>query len=119
MYGIRDIVGIRRLTTLPIEFSKLNEHRFRHNFDVVSPICLCGMGKEDNKHFLLHCHQFDIMRRELFGQLSDIPGLDLVKMGPVTLCELLLYRSPRLTVIENRLILEAAMFFIERSKRLD
>ena len=43
MYGIRDIVETRRLTKLRIEFSKLNEHRFRHNFDCVSPFCYYGM----------------------------------------------------------------------------
>ena len=119
IYGIRDIVGIKRLTKLRVEFSALNEHRFRHNFDCVSPLCLCGMGNEDNAHFLLHCHRFDVMRRDLLGQLSEIPGLDLTNMDSKTLCELLLFGSPQLTIIDNRIILEATILFIERSMRLD
>ena len=116
MYGIRDIVSTRRLTKLRIKFSELNEHRLRHNFDCVSPFCLCDMGEEDNEHFPLHCHRFDIVRTDLFGWLSNIPALDLVNMGPTTLCELLLYGSPRIAAIENRLTLEAT--FIGGSKRL-
>ena len=119
MYGIRDIVGIKRLTKLRVEFSALNEHRFRHNFDCVSPLCLCGMGNEDNAHFLLHCHRFHEMRCDLLGQLSEIPSLDLTNMDSKALCELLLYGSPHLTIIDNRIILEATMSFIDRSMRLD
>ena len=33
--------------------------------------------KEDNEHFLLHCPQFDLMRQDLFEQLSVIPGLNV------------------------------------------
>ena len=119
MYGIRDIIGIRRLTKLRVEFSALNEHRFRHNFNCVSPLCLCGIGNEDNAHFLLHCHQFQEMRIDLLGQLSEIPGLDLTNMDSKALCELLLYGSPQLTIIDNRIILEATISFINRSMRLD
>ena len=119
MYGIRDIVGIRRLTKLRVDFSALNEHRFRHNFDCVSPLCLCGIGNEDNAHFLLHCHRFHEMRIDLLGQFSEVPGLDLTNMDSKALCELLLYGSPQLTIIDNRIILEAAITFINRSMRLD
>ena len=119
MYGIRDIVGIKRLTKLRVEFSPLNEHRFRHNFGCVSPLCLCGIGNEDNAHFLLHCHRFHMMRRDLLSQLSEIPGIDLTNMDSKALCELLLYGSPKLTITDNRIILEATMSFVERSMRLD
>ena len=51
-YNIRDIQGIRLLTMLRVEFSALNEHRFKHNFACLSPNCVCGTGTEDNEHFL-------------------------------------------------------------------
>ena len=119
MYGIRDIVGIKHLTKLCVEFNVLNEHRFHHNFDCVSPLCLCSTGNEDNAHVLMYCHRFHEMRSDLLGQLSEIPGLDLTNMDSKALCELLLYRSPQLTIIDNRIILEATMLFIERSMRFD
>ena len=114
MYGIHDIVGIRHLTKLRVEFSALNEHRY-----CVSPLCLCGIGNDDNAHFLLHCHRFHEMRIDLLGQLSEIPGLDLTNMDSKALCELLLYGSPQLTIIDNRIILEATISFINKSMRLD
>ena len=95
----------------------LNEHRFRHNFDCVSTICLCGMG--NNEQFLLHCHRFHEMRSDLLGQLSEIPSLNLKNMDSKALCELLLSGSPQLTIIDNRIILEATLSFIERSMRFD
>ena len=107
-----------RLTKLRVEFSTLNEYRFRHNFDCVSPLCLCGMGNEDNAHFLLHCHRFYEMLCDLFGQLSEIPGLDLTNIDSVALCELFLYGNLQLTIIDNRIILGATMPFIDRSMRL-
>ena len=118
-FGIGSATQARRLTKLRVEFSALNEHRFRHNFDCVSPLCLCGIGNEDNAHFLLHCHRFHKMRIDLLGQLSEIPGLDLTNMDSKALCELLLYGSPQLTIIDNRIILEATISFINRSMRLE
>jgi hypothetical protein len=112
IYGIRNIVGIKGLMKLRVEFNAL---RFRHNFDSVSQLCLCGMGNEDNARFLLHFHRFGVMRRDVLGRLSEIPGLDLTNMDSKALCELLLFGSPQLTIIANRIILESIMLFIERS----
>ena len=39
-YNIHDIAGIRLLTKLRLNFSALNEHRFRHNFECLDPMCL-------------------------------------------------------------------------------
>ena len=85
----------------------------------VSPLCLCGMGNEDNTHFLLHCNRFYEMRCDLLCQLSEIPGLDLTNIDSGALCELLLYGNPKLTIIDNRIILEATMSLIDRSMRLN
>ena len=89
-YNIHDIEGARCLTKLRLNFSALNEHRFRHNFDCLDPICNCGARSEDNEHFFLHCPQFDLMRTDLFGQLSEIPAVDLNGMNTKSLCSLLL-----------------------------
>ena len=108
---------LRNLTKLRVKFSPLNEHRFRHNFNCLSPLCVCGTGNEDGEHFLLHCPQFDLMRADLFSQLADVPGLDITSMDSKDLCELLLYGTSELNVVENRIIIEATISFIERSKR--
>ena len=116
---LKTLQSIRRLTKLRLEFSELNAHRFRHNFDCFSPFYSCGMANEDNEHFLLHCQKFDLMRIGLLRKLSDIPELDISKINAKTLCEMLLYGNPHLNIIDNRIILEATISFIESTKRLN
>ena len=77
-----------------------------------------GRGIEDNKNFHLHCHQFDLMRRDLFRQLI-IPGLDINELDSDALCNLLLFGSKDLNVVENRIIIEATISFIEVTNRFD
>ena len=79
---------------------------------------MCGRGIEDNKHFLLHCDQFDLMRRDLFHQLN-IPGLDINKLDADALCTLLLFGTKDLNLVENRIIIEATISFINATKRFD
>ena len=59
------------------------------------------------------------MRRDLLRKLSDIPGLDITKLHAKTLYKLLLYGNPHFNVVENRVILEATISFIESTKRLN
>ena len=99
-----------------LKFSTLNEHRFRHNFDSLTPFCACGIHKEDNEHFFLDCSQFYLMRQNLFGQLSDIPGL-ILNVDDKSLCDLLLFGDSKYSVANNRKILEATISFIKNTKR--
>ena len=58
VYNIFDPIGLKFLTRLRLDFSHLNEHRFRHNFqDCLNPSCSCSLQTEDTIHCLLHCHQ--------------------------------------------------------------
>ena len=54
IYHLSDIPGCKLLTRLCLKLSELREHRFRHNFNCINPMCLCGNWGEDNEHFLLH-----------------------------------------------------------------
>ena len=119
MYNIHDIIGVRHLTKLRLQFSALNEHKFRHNFDFLTPVCTCKTEKEDNEHFLLHCLLYDIMRCDLFGQFWEIPGLDISHYDSKSLCALLLHGSPLLNIIANRIIMEGTISFIKEIKRFD
>ena len=78
---------------------------------------MCGIAKEDNEHFLLHCPIFEEARRDLIGSLSDIPGVDLAELDTQSLCHLLLFGNPGLTLMANRLIIEATIDFIKATKR--
>ena len=87
-----DILGVKTVdksTKLYVHFSALNEHRFKHAFDCLSPLCFCGKYNENNEHFLLHCPLYNVLRRDLFDQLSDVPGLDVTSINNMdddTLC---------------------------------
>ena len=118
LFNIHDITGIKRLTKLRVKFSDLNEHKFRHNFDCVSPICDCGQANEDNEHFLLHCPLYDNIRQDLFGHLEDILEFNVLSMDSNSLCNLLLFGKPDLDVSVNKMIIEETIRFIENTKRL-
>ena len=79
MHNISDVDGIKYLTKIWFKSSALNEHKFRYNFDCLSPCCTPGEAVEDYEHFLLHCPQFKIMCRDLLVQLSDIPGILILR----------------------------------------
>ena len=112
IYNVHNIIGVRCSTKLRLQFSALNEHKFIHNFDCLSPVCIRGAAKQDNEHFLLYCPSYDIMRCDLLGQLSALPGLGISNYDSKSLCTLLLCRSPLLNVIANRIIMEATISLI-------
>ena len=100
IYGVSDLKGIRNITKLPVQFSDLNAHKFHHNFECLRSICDCGAANEDNEHYLLHSPHFNQLRKDLFGNL-------------------LLYGSPNMNMIDNRIIIEATIEYIEKTNRLN
>ena len=43
VFEVHDINGVKLLTRLRLNFSHLNEHKFRHNFhDTINPMCSSG-----------------------------------------------------------------------------
>ena len=57
------------------------------------------------------------MRADLFGQLSEISALNLNDMNAKALCSLLLYGSPYLNIITNRMIMDATILYIKTTQR--
>ena len=86
---------------LRLEFSALNEHRFRHNFSCISPMCACNTRIEDNAHFFLHCPLLDPMYYDLLGQLAYLRKMDLGNIDLQALLYILLYGSPKFNESEN------------------
>ena len=99
MYNISDIDVVRCLTEMRLNFSAINEHKFRRKFHSLDPRCTCGEAVEDNEHFFLHCPLFETMRWDLVGQLCDIPVIDITSMDSESLCQLLLFGNNNLTVV--------------------
>ena len=90
---------------------------FRHDFDRLNPFCNCGMGKDDNEHFFLLFPFFNDLRRDLLGQLFQILNKHSLNLDPRELCHPMLYGSPSLSMIDNRMIIEATIQHIENSER--
>ena len=96
MYEVRSIHGIRCLAKLRLRFSPLNEHKFRHSFDCLNLFCMCKTGIEDNEHFLLRQ-----IRDDLFGHVSEIPGLELTNLSSKALCDLLLFGNEGFKILTS------------------
>ena len=47
----------------------------------------CGIGVEDEKHFLLHCHEYSELRQQLFEGLVLLLGGSVVRWSRMTLCQ--------------------------------
>ena len=103
---IFDSLGLKFLTRLRLDFSHLNEHRFRHNFqDCLNPSCSCSLQTEDT----IHC--IDLINSvkyifESFDSLSYNAKKDL-----------LLYGDPRFDINKNKFISEATLFYIKSIER--
>ena len=64
MHGIHNPEGLAILTQQRVGLSKLNFHKFTHNFrDTVNPLCPANDGIEDTEHFLMHCHSYEVPTR--------------------------------------------------------
>ena len=60
-------------TQLRVGPSKLNFHKFEHNFrDTLNPLCPINDGIEDTGHFLLLCHKYDHIRCDLLGSVDTV-----------------------------------------------
>ena len=108
IYGIHDPKGLSYLTQLRVGLSKLNFHKFKHNFkDTTKPMCLTNDGIEDTEHVLLLCPCFDLQRKNLlagiYALLRPLGNVNLRNDAPL---QLLLYGDDDFPNSLNRHILE-------------
>ena len=81
IFPIYNPLGIKLLTRLRLQFSHLNEHKFRLGFaDTINTICACGSEVGNTEHFLLRCPLFSPQRLEPFENLKkdDSSFLNLI-----------------------------------------
>ena len=51
VFDLHHPIGIKPLNKLRVDFSHLNEHKFRLNFrDTIDPLCLCNTETETTSH---------------------------------------------------------------------
>ena len=65
--------GIKLLSRLRLNFSHLNEHKFRHNFrDIVNPLYLCNGEPETTSDYPLRCPLFAEQKTKLLESPSNL-----------------------------------------------
>ena len=117
MQTLFDPIGLKFLTRLRLDFSHLNEHRFRNNFqDCMNPLCSCSLEIEDTWHYLLHCHHFNHIRIDLMNSVKSVYD-NFESLPDKDKKDILLYDDSRLDRIKNKFILEATLTYIKNSER--
>ena len=75
---VYDPLEVKLLTHLRLQFSHINEHKFRRGFgDRVNRMCVCGTEIETTEHFFLRCHLYSTHRLELFESLMKVDSIFL------------------------------------------
>ena len=121
VYGIHNPKGIAYLTQLRVGLSKLNFHKFKHNFkDTINPMCPINDGIEDTEHFLLRCSSFTEYRRSLLAGANDVLQTHgyFESLGS-NILQVLLYGDKNLPLEANALILNLTIKFILETERFD
>ena len=122
VFGIHDPLGLSYLSQIRVGLSKLNFHKFKHNFkDTINPMCPTNDGIEDTEHFLLHCPSFNIQRRDLLAGVSEVlqPFVQINALSNKVLVQLLLYGDKDLSSDVNKHVLELTLNFIHQTGRFD
>ena len=121
VFRIHDPTGLSYLTQLRVGLSKVNFHKFKHNFrDTINPMCPSNDGIEDTEHFLLLCPSFEESRRDLLADVSSLlQPLGYANLSNDALLQILLYGDKDFPDDLNKNILLLTLRFIHRTGRFD
>ena len=119
IYAINDISGLKLLTRLRLNFSHLNEHKFRHSFkDTINPMCSCSFEPETADHYLLCCKQYTALRLDLLYNIHTI-NQSLKNFSEDHLVNVLLFGSKNFTLDANENILRRTIEFLKATKQFN
>ena len=115
IFSIYDPLGVKLL-----QFSHLNEHKFRHGFgDTTNAMCACGSEVETTEYFLLHCHLYSPQRLELFENLEKVDS-SFLNLKVKEKVSFLLYGSQSATSkSSNHEIFKFVIKYIKETARFD
>ena len=93
--------------------------RFRHNFvDAINPLCSCGNFVESTTQFFLHCTHFS---NQILTFINKIKYIDkrIFDKNDSLITQTLLFGDEKLSITDNKSILEATIQFLISSARFD
>ena len=107
------------MSRLRLNFSHLNEHKFRHNFnDTVDSKCTCGCEPETTFHYLLRCNLYSTQRLELLNNVC-ILNPSLKKYSNEKLLNIISYGSEHFNCNMYKEILKATIKFLKITERFN
>ena len=120
LFSVYDPLGVKLLTRLRLQFSHLNEHKFRHGFgDIVNPLQGCNSEIKDTEHALLYCHFYSTQRFEHFNNINKI-DLSFTQLGTTEQVNTLLYSyPPSKSNALNQDIIKFVISFLKKSGHFD
>ena len=119
LFCIYDPLGVKLLTHFRLQFSHINDHKFRHGFsDTVNPMCACGTEIENTEHFLLPCQSYSTQRLELFEKLEKFEP-NFLSLSAKNQVLILLYGSRTISENLNQEILKNMIFYVKATTRFD
>ena len=118
VFEVHVINGVKLLTSLRLDFSHLNEHKFQHNFhDIINPMYSCSKEPETTLLYLLRCGLYSIYRLELLNYICALNG-SLENSSEEKLLKILLYGAEDLTSHMNFEILKCTIKFVKKQTAL-
>ena len=116
VFGVSEFYGIKLLTRLRLNFSHLNEHKFRHNFnDMINPMCNCGAAIETTIHYLFRCRLYSFQRVELLDGVYELYSTPQ-NSSEDQLLTVLLYGSEKYALNVNKEILRLTISYIKATE---
>ena len=81
---------------LRLDLSRLNDYKFRHNFqDCLNILC-------PTIHYFLHCHYYNDILKTLLDTRKKIAIISVTKLSDEYLVNLLMYGNPSHSFQENK-----------------
>ena len=118
-YGIYKPLGVRLLNILPLVFSHLRKHRFRHHFvDILNPLCSCALETENKEHYFLHYQNNLPFRIILLNDLNNI-NTAIAFLNSNHLLRVILYGDESFNKETNCKMLTASIKFIKDPQRFE
>ena len=107
------------MTRLRVNFSRLNEHKFRHDFnDTVDPMWKCSLDTETTLHFLLSCRLYSTIRIEFLVDTYTVAS-SITNYWDEKLLNILLHGSEYFSIKTNQSVLQSTIKLQKSSERFD